>query len=322
MNPFKKYCISFVVLSAFCLLVIHPVLFYASLGVEDSPGKTIDNWFRIKEAHANSDSGRRLFVLSCSTALYAADTSVMEHELGITAVNFATTSSLRKYMFERIRASLRSGDIVLMPLEYHVYKDRPVENEVYVYILEYDPEYFQRQPFTEKIEFIYGVKTSFLLKRFIARMIGNEYGDDGSHFLHSRYLNSNGDLMSNTYATRTYKQPINAPEQNFADFNVPGEEMGRIISDFVDYCRNLNVKLFATWPPFYPSTGKKDFYGHDAEVAEDIKNFWEANEVMMLGDYRDAFFEADDCYNGTSHLNDLAKPKYTQHLIDLIRPYI
>ncbi|MBQ7220885.1 MAG: hypothetical protein IJS28_07900 [Synergistaceae bacterium] len=322
MNPFKKYCISFVILSALCLMVIHPVLFYASLGVEDAPGRTIDNWFRIKEAHANSASGRKLFVLSCSTALYAADTSMMERELGITSVNFATTISLRKYMFDRIRTSLRSGDIVLMPLEYHLYKDRPLEDEIYVYILEYDPEYFGRLPFSEKINCVYGVKTSFLLKRIIARSIRNEYGDDGSSFLISKHLNVNGDLTSNTYETMRYREPTVTPQQCFTNDDVPGKEMGRSISEFVEYCRKSNIKLYATWPPLYPVTGKKDFYGHDAEVARNIKAFWEANGVAVLGDYRDAFFEAEDCYNEASHLNDRAKPRYTRHLIDLIKPYI
>lgn len=322
MNPFKKLCISFVILTAFCLLVIHPIMFFANLGVEDAPARTIDNWFKIKEAHARSSTGRKLFVLSCSTMLYAADTERMEQELGITTVNFGTTVSLRKYMFERIRASLSSGDIVFMPLEYHIYRDRPFDEEIFVYILEYDKEYFDRLPLLEKVKYIYGVKSLFLAKRLIARAIVNEYGDDASSFLSSKYLNANGDLTSNTYETRTYKKPPQPENYNFPIDEPVGDDMSQVISDFVRYCRNAHVKLYVTWPPLYPVTGKKEFYGHDAEVVESIRAFWAGNNVPVLGDYRDVLFEVEDCYNLPSHLNSRSKPVYTKHLIELIRPYI
>lgn len=322
MNPYKKFCVSFVFLSLFFLMVIHPALFFANLGIPDAPSRTIDNWFKIKEAHAQNSSGRRIFVLSCSTALYGVDTSVMEQELGITAVNFATTVSLRKYMFDRIKTSLTSGDIIIMPLEYHVYRDTRTEEEVCVYILEYDPDYFYSLPLIEKISCIYTLKTLFLFKRIVARIISPSYGDSEDNFLSSKYLNANGDLTSNTYEASPYKKPYFPEKQNFAGYKVPGSKTAHFIGDFVEYCKGAHIDLYATWPPLYSVTEKKEFFDHDAEVLNGIKNLWLSLNVTILGDYRDAFFEADECYNSPRHLNDRGKAKYTKHLIELIKPYI
>ena len=142
MTSYKKFCISFVILTAFLLLVVHPVMFFASLGVEDAPARTIDNWFKVKEAHAQNSSGRKLFVLSCSGTLFGVSAAQIESELGITAINFGTTSSMQEYMFTRIKRTLQSGDIVLMPLDYGLYADHPLEEGNFVYVLEYDKGIF------------------------------------------------------------------------------------------------------------------------------------------------------------------------------------
>ena len=322
MDKYKKFCIGFVILSVFCFLVIHPLLFYANLGIEDAPARVADNWYKIKEGHANSASGKRLFVLGCSTVTYGVDTELMEKELGITAVNFGSTANMNVYMFDRIKRSLASGDIVLLPLEYDMYRDFPHHDGVIVYVLEFDPDYFWKMPFCDKVQYVYGLGSSFLIKRIVARRIYKKYGDEENIFLSSKHLNANGDLTNNTYETRTYKKPKTPSEQHFSEDCVLGNRKKQILNDFVDFCRNNHITLYVTWPPIYLKTEKTDFDGHDAEYVESIKSLWSSNNVTILGDYRDAFFEADDCYNIATHLNERGKAKYTKHLINLIRPYI
>ena len=322
MTSYKKFCISFVILTAFLLLVVHPAMFFASLGVEDAPARAIDNWFRVKEAHARNSTGRTLFALNGSGTLFGFGAAQMERELGITVVNFGTTASMQEYMFTRIRRTLKSGDIVLMPLDYGLYADHPLEEGNFVYVLEYDKEYFEKLPLADKVKYVYGVSFSFLVRRFIARAFSSKYGDDASDLLSSEHLNVNGDLTNNTYETRTYIKPLSTAKQNFSSSNFPGPWMKQIVSNFVEYCQRLHISVYATWPPLYSLTGKKEFYGYDAEVIEAIKLFWKDLNVPLLGDYRDAFVEADECYKDHIHINDRGRSRYTKHLIELIRPYI
>lgn len=322
MNPFKKFCISFVVLTALYLLIIYPALFFSNLGIEDSPGRIMDDWFKIKEGYAKAHAGRKLFVFGCSETLYGVDSPMMESELDLPVVNFGVVASLRKYMFGRIRYSLTSGDIVLLPIAYHVYQDRPLDEATVVYSLEYDPEYFWQATLAYKAEFIYRLKPSFLLKRILARAIGNEEESDDSSLYSKWYVNANGDLIHNTYETRTYVKPGAAARQCLNDKDAPSYEMRYILTEFAKYCRNAHIKLYVTWPPLYPITEKKEFDGHDSEIVNSVAKFWKENNVQVLGNYSEVLFEADDCYDDPNHLNDRAKPQYMKHLIELIRPYI
>ncbi|MBR0035790.1 MAG: hypothetical protein IJP54_08955, partial [Synergistaceae bacterium] len=158
--------------------------------------------------------------------------------------------------------------------------------------------------------------------RLIARAVSEEQGDDGSHFLSSKYLNANGDLTSNTYEKRVYAKPRIPLRWFFRSSAFPGKWMQQIIANFAEYCSGLNVRIYATWPPVYSPTDKKEFYGRDAEIIEAIKRFWAELNIPMIGDYRDVFMEPEDCFTDYIHINWRGKQKYTKHLIELIRPYI
>lgn len=320
MNPFKRFCISFIVLLCLAFFVIKPILFYVSLGVQDAPGRTIDNWFKIKEGHAKNSSGKKIFVLGHSTTLFGVDTSLMEQELGITSVNFGIAASMRDYVPERLEALLGSGDILLIPWEYHSYGGDELGTEFYVYILEYDPDYFARLSMIEKIAFIHNTDLIFLVKRIFARTFTNDYGDDADYWISSKNLNQNGDLTNNI--GRKYIKPYIPPEKNFSDGEAVSDVIRSILGDLASYCHDRNVNIYAIWPPYYPPTEKKEFYGHDAKVVDAIKRFWSSVGVSVLGDYRNSLVDFEDCYDGPGHLNEIGRKKYTQYLIELIRPYI
>ena len=327
MNLYKKFCINFILILVFCLVIISPTLFCINFGVEDAPGRTMDNWFKVKEAYAKKhEDEKKLFVLSCSTCLYGVDSKKLEDALNIPVVNFATTSSLRKYQFDRIKHSLQAGDIVLMPLEYGIYTDQSSFGKdpqgYYIYVMEFDPEHFNKMSTCEKLFFAIHLKPNFLLKRTFLRPLFHEYGDEGDHFLLSKYLNENGDLTSNTYETKFYNKPRITPDHALNLKDHPGIGMQKTLKNFVEYCEKNNIKLYATWQPIYPVTDKNKFYGHDLESVSNIKKFWNSLGVEVLGNYYDAFYSAEDCYNSWSHLNDRGKEKYTKHLIELLKPYV
>lgn len=329
MNPFKKFCLSFFIILFLLCAVVHPVLFYSNLGFPGSVGKLINNWFRIKESYAKKIADHQKIVFfACSATFYAIDSERIEHEIGIPVVNFGTTVSLRKYMFDRVKASLRSGDIVIMPLEYHIYRDVPLfdrdDNGHLTYIYEYDPEYFNSRPFLEKLEFIYHANVPFLFRKVINRFVAydKDKGDDPSNFLGSYWVNEHGDLTSNTYETSFYRDPQSPTENTLRKGDVVGKGMGTVFENFVKYCRENNIRVYVTWQPLCPSTKSKAFSTSDLEKVNAIREFWKKLDVEILGNCEDVFYEADQFYNSPNHLNNRGREKYTAHMIELLRGII
>ena len=335
MNLYKKFCLEFIGALFLCLLV-NPILFYLNFGVEDSPGRTINNWLKIKESYAKivppplSKNGK-LFVMGSSGVRHGVMCEEIEKKLNVQAVNFGLTGPLQKYQFDRVKNSLSSGDIVLLINEYHLYADHSSWSKYfdsyYIFVMEYDTDYYKNLPTFEKIKFMYHLNTKFLFKRLIARYTEKDDGTEDAKFLAqgektSDFMNKNGDITDNTVEMSTYKKP-ETPEKNALPLKkYPGDEMSIILKNFAEYCRKNNIKLYVTWQAIYPITDKNRFYGHDLEAVNNIKNFWSNLNVEVLGNYYDAFCTAEECYNSESHLNDKGREKYTAHLIELLKPCI
>jgi hypothetical protein len=312
----KRYISSLLGMATLLLLIVHPGLFYFNLGHPVTQERYLDDWYQVKEGYAASVEGRKLVLLADSNVLFGLDADRMEKELGRSTVNMGLHGALSRYILERAENCLQSGDIVVLPLAYALYEDNPLEKEYELYILGFDPEKFRRLSPADQIRFVYKVSPTDLIK-LTWQQFYSPTNSEGPYS--AEYLDKNGDMTNNPFEKRKseafLKQGLHV--KIFRSAEIPSEESRREIGAFLDYCHANDIKVYATWPAMYCPGGS--FVGADQVKVENIREFWEAQGVEVLGEYQDFLYSADMMYDTVYHLNNSGKERRTGQMIELLR---
>ncbi len=312
---YRKY-IAIILLFAIIVMGMYPLLFYYNLGYQAEGTRRLNEWWQIKEEYADRKGSPKIFLISGSNTMLGLDAERMEQELKMPVVNFGTHAGLSRYVLQRSQKSLHSGDIVILPLEYSMYEDNRMEEGYTAYIMGYDSDFFKEMPWLKKIEFIYKVPASMLL-RYCWQRIKSPVHEDSDY--DSKYLNQNGDLTNN-YANKKLPEEVlvkKIPKQVFLQAEVPSKEAKSELRAFIGYCRQNNIRVYATWPSFLWHANR--FNDKDEEAINNIETFYSQEGVTVLGKYSDFIYAPDLFYDTIYHLNDTGKERRTSEMINLLR---
>ena len=319
MDIYKKYTFRLlygIVICAISYAILHVSMFYFVLGTPEEKERYLDEWWQIKENYVSKIDRPKIVFVSGSNTLFGVDTSMVEHELDIPTVNMGVHAALNRYILERTKKSLKTGDIVIMPLEYDFYYDKCFGGEYASYIMMYDAYYFRKQDLEYKLKFIASVSPSELIEYAIRKIKPATEHESGYS---SKYLNSNGDMTNNKYEKKDDKVLIAKTRGcPFKVMNeVPTAEAQLELKDFIGYCKENGIRVYATWPS-YLSTAQR-FTNEEIVVIKKIEKFYNDNGVDLLGEYSDFLYQPNDMYDTGYHMNDRGKAKRTNQLIELIK---
>ena len=303
----------------FIVGVIYPSLFYLQLGVKQAATSYIDNWWNCKISYARVIDKPKILVVSGSNSLFSISAYQMEKELNIPTVNFGVHAGLGlKYLLDRTKNELKYGDIVLLPLEYQLYKEvETFGGEHNDYICAYDAEYFNNMPSIQKVKFVY--TSSFnSIRHGIEHRLGKKRNFTGYSDM---TMNKNGDIIGNIYVKRKLEQVNSFKIDITGKDSYLNDAVAEYLKDFVNFCNMNNIKLIVTYPATYMDNGK--FSDGDIVVLEKIEKFWKDQDgVIILNSYQDNLYAKDDFYDGNYHMNDVGRAKRTKQIIKDLSEYL
>lgn len=234
----------------------------------------------------------------------------VETAFGIPSVNLALHAGLDlDYVLYTVKKVARSGDVVILPLEYeHFLYDGATNSFKASFVLSCDREYFFHalRP-GQKFEYLFHIigfnKVFKTVKRFHSvRLIPWALGD----------LNENGDVTSNA-GERRLEEISPAPIQS-GEFK---ETEGLLlIKEFSRWAKKKGVIVYVSYANrVYLKEYEREEY---VRYFENLKRYFARNDIAVLGTPYDFFYPVDLFYGTQYHLSQQGITLRTEKLIHML----
>ncbi|MEM9928089.1 MAG: hypothetical protein AAF915_30965 [Cyanobacteria bacterium P01_D01_bin.50] len=325
----KKYIITFIFTFLMCSLFFALLVFFQA-GITTDKSTNARHWvYATKADIVDSTNQHKLLIVSGSNAAFGISCEMITNKTKVPCVNGGTTATLGiDYILYNARSWSKTGDTVLLPLEYMHYSHSGKPNQELIrYTFAYDLNYFKQANPMNQIRMLYGLPFGYLIDNYIFKFKDKQYHKDQNvekEIINQNYgkLNQYGDVINNTEANMTEKlfnkikklKPLKLKNKEFG-----GSGTETIIS-FINWCKSNKIKVIATWPntiwfEAYNGQEQKDYF-------QKIKQLYTSLGVPLIGNAKDFMYDKSMFYDSAYHLHARGVRQRTQQLIDLLEPYL
>jgi hypothetical protein len=227
------------------------------------------------------------------------------------AINFGLISPLGPgYILEKAKEASKPGDLVILALEYYCY-EWPGRSQLWLdpmfvqYVTAQDPGYLNSLPFWYRWNILARMSSSHLATVLLRHRVReksaiqniNEYGDRTDNTPEARPTDA-------TMRLKPINQLLDGLGENPKGFP--------IVSEFIRWAKNNNVKVIAT----FPNVGRNPNYKAEVlDLVENrIRNFYETKDIPVMGSLKGTMFAEDDCFDTPFHLIHDAVERRTHQL--------
>ncbi|MEV9617112.1 hypothetical protein [Aliarcobacter butzleri] len=291
----------FIILSIPLLITIFILLMIFNFYFYKIPFGTlwIHNSFIKKDNYAKSIQNTKIVFTSGSNTLFGMETNIIEKELNIPTVNMAIQGGLKtEYILYRTKNILKTGDIVVLPMEYqNLTWNGNIEETYRDYVLTYDKNYFNNMPIKEQLSFLFSITPYKLVKSSIDKkrtLIEPEM----EKTYNSNTLNKNGDVIYKEGTKTGFKTiPFELPNP----YNI--ETYGLLkIKEFAKWCEDNKIKLLVSFPN---TVNLKEYYDKPyTNYFNFLINYFEKNNIQVIGKPTDSLYPIQYFYDTDYHLNN------------------
>jgi hypothetical protein len=303
--------------------IIHSILFIFLIGIfflllkysfykVPKSSLWIQNCFIKKDGYALSINDKKIVFTSGSNSLYGMETNIIEDTLGIPTVNMAIHAGLKTdYILYRTKNILKSGDIVILPLEYQNYLWNGEEESTRTgYILTHDKNYFLTElDFYEQLSLLLSVKPFDLGKSFKEKFQLLKEQEIGKGYT-SVTLNKNGD--------ETYKNGILSKKHEPFELQksfIETKGLSEIVK-FSKWCKKNRIKLFITFPNTINHT---EYYKEPyTSYFENLISFFKNNDIYVIGKPTDFLYSKNYFYDTNYHMNSIGAKIRTFEFLQIL----
>lgn len=306
MKPIRWLGISLIFLIVLSITHICLIYFFYK-----NPQTWIHNAMLKKEQIASKITKPKILVTGGSNVIYGVKTHEFQKQLGISSINLGVNAGLEiDYILDIAKRNLKSGDIVILPLEYeHFNKTKNLNQSRIAYILNYDKEYFDKLPSLEKLRYLTSISFDEFIMSFFANKNEVNYN--------SQTINQNGDETANFDKTKI-NAFVNRKSHDMAiaePILTKSYGIEKII-EFAKWCEANNIKMFLSWGstidfPIYHTPRYDEYFSS-------LQSFFQNENIKMLGLPQDFLYPKEYFYDTNYHLNDKAMTIRTQKLIQLL----
>ena len=264
-----------------------------------------------KEKIAQNISSPKILITGGSNVIYGVSAKDLQMRFKIPAVNLGVNAGLEvDYILDIAKRNLKSGDIVILPLEYeHFSKTKDLNRLRIAYILNYDRNYFNSLSLFEQLRYLSAISLDELVLSFFATKNEVNYN--------SKTINENGDESANfdpqkiaSFISRKSHDKAIATTDFAPTFGT------QKILDFEKWCQQNEVQMFLTWPStIYFKEYNQPKY---KKYFDDLQNYFGSNGIKTLGAPHDFLFDLRYFYDTNYHLNQEGMKIRTQKLGDLL----
>jgi hypothetical protein len=297
---------------------------------------------------ANTDSGGKpkLVVLSGSNGWFGVDSKLLSEGLGIRAVNAGTNYNLAiAFMAQIVEPYLRPHDVVVLPLEYELYR-RPAYGLWFTHEqMAWNPEHFWQINGFDKLKFLKSVPP----ERILAGTLAQAFQQRSSEF-HHRVRPATEDVrtalqeMWNTLDVLPLTQRFGV--YSYLNVNRDGDALiglgtmgpGAAHEDyglrkefvestdnwdalhaFVQRCRSRHIRVYVTWPSVVKNPDL-DFTSPAVRThLQAIIDRLTSMDIPILGTPEEFAYDSELMADTYYHLNPRGKAERTRQLIFLLK---
>jgi hypothetical protein len=290
---------------------------FAGLALWLQPGseaRWVAALYRQKEDIARTISSPKILVAGGSSALFGIEAAGIEESTGIPAVNFSTHAGLGlPYLLHRGARVLRSGDLLLLSIEYPLLvqdsRPRPLLVEFTVF---FDRPYIHALEPHAWLDFYLGFDYLAANIDGVKRLFGvsgaveDVYRDDT--------LNGHGDQTANTLAASTPDRHRRVLSAALIGMDVATDGLAvRHLAATVASLRNRGVGVVMVWPglvdrPAYRTHAYAAYF-------ERLTREFEAVGAVVLGRPQDSLLPIEDMFDTHFHPNARGRARLTQQLV-------
>ena len=301
--------------------VLWMALFVLQLRMPTEQSRWSHELFEDKARIAQSVPGERLLVVGGSGALFGIVAERLSRDLGVAAVNVSVYAGLDvAYLLHQARAHARTGDVVLLALEYELLERDPSRVSKYLmdHLMARDLAYLRGLPVIEQATAAFRVEPSRLVAPWVERLRGPRARDPLGLY-EASHLNAHGDTLANNPVLRKPGQAARVAALRPLRFTVSAgalQEIGR----FVAWCRANGIGVVAAHPAMvgFPEYASARF----EEPMLRVRAFFEGIGVPVVDEPRDAFFDRSQFIDARYHLDRPAAEARSARLAERLRPYV
>lgn len=260
-----------------------------------------------EKAKEFDQKGNKILIFSGSNTLYGVNSKYIYEKTGLPVVNFGIHMGLEDYIFYEAKKILKSGDTVIMPLEYSIYKEEnsTIPAQLAEYIVTYGRDYFKDLSIIQKLGLsFYLVKLIITYHKIDADPLDDELINQTNEF--GDFIANKGNIpdIQNNRKYITISQAIPKSYNKFS------------IYKFINFCRENNIKLYATTPfAYHTETYTQD----EINAFNKIKSFYEENGVEFIGDIKSgSIYDEKYIYDFGYHANDEGQKIRSDYLISVL----
>ena len=269
-----------------------------------------------------SDKKNRLIVISGSNGLYGINNTILEQETGLPVINMATHAGLPlDYLMARSLKYVKSGDIVVLPLEF-AYYGRPKFEEWEMQSLFYWGKSFLRDlPLWQSFEYLIRVPTEVFRKQMKSKTLPTEdewikagQCDFSKQIkftqIGQEYLQKDGTYLS---GDKNIYNKLNGYGLSTTEFRL------KQIAEYKRLIESKGAKFFLTYPALLENEA---FNLKDENIQRSIKFFEEKLSkfgLILNCSPENSYFERKYFYDTEYHLTNEGAVKRSKNLGKCLR---
>lgn len=276
--------------------------------------------FSIKRDYAESIKEPRILIIGGSNVRYNISAAQISQQIDIPTVNLGTTAGVMiPYMLEQLTPIIREGDIILLPLEYSVYRQtESMTSDVVLYVTSVNPHWFVDNPH-KALEVIF----EFGLVQLAKANAINIFLDYDSVRSQEPMVNKFGDQKNTHPQNQTYAMLSQLEERLQAtpktlSFN---KKARKVLTKFIMECHQKKATVVLTYPChfYYDEYREKAFEDFILELGAFA---WDLG-VPVVGTPQDFLFEDKALFWDTlSHMNQAGRDIATERMIELLKEFL
>lgn len=305
-------------------LLLYVTLLCLSLGrAESTDAIQIGLWYEHKDRALEAAPSPRLIVVGGSSGLYGIDAGLLGEITGWPTVNYATHAALPlDYHLERALRVARSGDAILLNLEYGMLS-RQVPNVVSThFVLEQDPGYLTRQPLDRLANWVFSAEPAAAFRRLDNLLLGEPtVVIDDLRKNTERDLDAFGSHRMNHLAEQTdYHRGLldgAAPVRAWlfpTFFSDVLEQTRPRIESFSAAARKKGVHLFAAFPPVMEDPEYAEREKAIESSSEMWAEFYRQMGIVPVGQLEESILPRSKFFDSIKHLHASGMKEYTEEL--------
>lgn len=274
--------------------------------------------YQHKIAAANKTPGSRVLVMAGSNAMFNIDSGQFETYWNRPVINLGVNAGLGlPYILDVSKRVARSGDVILMPMEYGLYlNDGSLNAQIIDYVIARDPVYWRGLSFFQRLNFAFGMTPERWLQGL--RHPPDKAVTVGTYGAH--HLDARGDQTHSSPHDRTVAGQAAVKASEIRDYAArAARERGgwALISAYAKWAQAHGICVIAV-----PSALlHHDMYDHDPqEVAfyNSVPARITSAGIPYVGTPKDFMYPAEWFFDTDQHLQDWARKRHTAKLIKLL----